>query len=58
MASFVKVVSFGKEVLLNIETISEIYPEEMKVCRTDGGILYLERDSLSKLLQVLEARIL
>ncbi len=56
MGKFVKVRSFGKTVLLNLETVTEIYPDEKKVCRTDGGILYLEDDSMDKLLSILNSR--
>ena len=54
MPKFIKVVSFNKTVLLNIETISEIYPEEKKVCRTDGGILYVDDESFEKLMLCLQ----
>lgn len=56
MGKFIQVRSFGKTVLLNLETVTEIYPDEKKVCRTDGGILYLEDDSMDKLLNILNSR--
>ena len=56
MGKFIKVISFGKTVLLNLETVTEIYPDEQKICRTDGGILYIEDDSMDKLLNVLNSR--
>ena len=56
MSKFIKVVSFNKIVLLNIDTISEVYPEEKKVCRADSSILYVDDESMNKLIQLLEAR--
>ena len=54
MPKFIKVVSFNKTILLNIETISEVYPEEGRVCRTDGGILYIDNESLERLMLCLQ----